>query len=213
MGRKMSNEEFINKVYSAIGNEYIFLEEYQGVDTKICVKHCECQHEYRVTPYHFLHRKQRCPKCNKFRKRTVEEFSKEFYKVFGEEYELLSEYKGAREKVLVRHNQCGNVYEQMAHEAKKGKGCLKCAQDNFIGGRLKSKKVFENEFNLLSNEEYEMLSDYENDNSKIKVLHKNVDMFIRLVQVPLFKEEDALNVLLKSELTSKDGLKNNLKRL
>lgn len=171
MGKKMTNQEFTNKVFKAVGNEYIFTEEYQGIDVKIFVEHVECKNKYQTTPYHFLHRKQRCPRCNKFRKRTAEEFSNEFYKALGKNYTLLSEYKGARDKVLIKHEICGSIYEQAAHEAKRGKGCRKCAQDKFIGGRLKNKRTFEREFNLLSNKEYEMLSEYKNDNSKIKVRH------------------------------------------
>ena len=59
----------------------------------------------------------------------------------------------------------------MASEAKQGKGCLECARDSFVGGRLKSNDTFKSEFDSLSKGEYELLSKYKNDNSKVKVKH------------------------------------------
>lgn len=58
-----SNEEFLSKVYEAVGNEYTFLEEYKNVKEKITVKHNECGHIYQVTPDGFLNNGRRCPNC------------------------------------------------------------------------------------------------------------------------------------------------------
>lgn len=171
MGKKITNDQFKSRVFDLVGEEYVFLEEYNGSDNKIRVKHNVCGNEYQVTPYHFLCRKQRCPKCNKFRKRSSNDFLKEFKEALGDDYELLSEYKGAREPVLVKHRICGNIYSQIASEAKSGKGCLNCSRNKFIGCQLKDKQTFETEFSSLSNGEYELLSEYENDNSKIQIRH------------------------------------------
>lgn len=171
MGKRLTNTEFINRVFDSTEEEYTFLEKYTGMDNKLSVKHNLCGYEYQVTPYHFLHRKQRCPNCNKYKKKSPGEFKKEFEAVLGKDYKLLSEYKGARESVTVKHNLCGSVYKQVASESINGKGCLKCARASFFGSRLKSKKDFENEFNLLSKGEYKLLSEYLNDNTKIKIKH------------------------------------------
>lgn len=172
MGKKLSDEDFKGMVEKQVGEEYCFLEKYKTTDTKILVKHQECGNTYKVTPYHFLKRKQRCPKCNKYRKRTPKVFEKEFCKALGNEYELLSEYKGAKENITVRHKKCGTVYEQIASEAKLGKGCLKCAQKTFIGNRAKTPHYFRKEFNDIADGEYELLSEYKGDSEKVKIKHK-----------------------------------------
>ncbi|MGW5891918.1 hypothetical protein [Priestia megaterium] len=61
---KKTQEQFIEEVYGMVGNEYSVLGEYQNSQTKIRMKHTECNHEYLVTPSHFLNTKRRCPKCN-----------------------------------------------------------------------------------------------------------------------------------------------------
>lgn len=171
MGKKMSNEEFVSRVFDEVGEEYTFLSNYQDIGKKILIRHEKCGYKYQVTPYHFLHRKQRCPNCNKFKKKTPEEFVKEFKKALGNDYELLSGYKGSRDIIIVKHKVCGNIYKQVAHEAIIGRGCLSCAQKAFIGGRSKKKQDFKKEFLKLSRGEYELLSDYTGDSDKVSVKH------------------------------------------
>src|SRR5699024_9024237 len=58
-----------------VGDEYSFLEEYKGVDVKVSVKHNECGHTYKVSPYKFIKREQRCPRCNESKgERRIREF-------------------------------------------------------------------------------------------------------------------------------------------
>lgn len=171
MGIKITDEAFKKSVYDLVEDEYTFLEEYKTTDTKILVRHNVCNHEYKVRPYHFLKRNQRCPNCNKYKKQSAETFKKAFNKALGSDYELLSDYKGAREKVLVKHKKCGRVYEQVAYDAKIGKTCHGCAQKSFIGGRAKDVDFFKKEFNMLSDGEYKLLSEYKGDSEYIKIEH------------------------------------------
>lgn len=171
MAKKTSNSDFISKVFDQVGTEYSFLEEYNGTDNKIKIKHNKCSHVYHVTPYKFLRRKQRCPKCANNRKKTPLEYKQEFNRVLGEEYLLLSDYKGARERVKVKHIVCGSTYLQIASESISGKGCLKCAQNNFIGGRLKTNDDYLKDFENISQNEYKLLSTYIKDDENVKIEH------------------------------------------
>ena len=60
---KLTTDSFKDRVYELEGNEYSVLGEYKNIDTKILIKHNTCENEYLVTPYKFIHRKQRCPNC------------------------------------------------------------------------------------------------------------------------------------------------------
>ncbi|MCU9811191.1 HNH endonuclease [Paraclostridium sp. AKS81] len=57
-----SHEEFLHEVYNLVKEEYTLLSNYIKDDTHIKIKHNKCNHEYNVTPSHFLQGK-RCPKC------------------------------------------------------------------------------------------------------------------------------------------------------
>jgi very-short-patch-repair endonuclease len=63
---RKTNEQFLQEVYDAVGNEFTFLEDYVTNDTKIKVRHnCDLcnNYEFKVRPYNFLKSKIRCPKC------------------------------------------------------------------------------------------------------------------------------------------------------
>lgn len=61
---KRTNAEFLQEVLILVGNEYSFLGKFEHVDKKIEVIHNKCNYKYEVTPYKFINREQRCPKCN-----------------------------------------------------------------------------------------------------------------------------------------------------
>ena len=44
----------------------------------------------------------------------------------GEEYTVLSEYKNNRDKVQVRHNKCGHIWEARPDRILAGDRCPKC---------------------------------------------------------------------------------------
>ncbi len=61
---KKTNVEFRHEVFSLVGNEYSFLETYQGTGNKLKVKHSKCGHTYKVRPTDFLDHHARCPYCS-----------------------------------------------------------------------------------------------------------------------------------------------------
>ena len=60
--RKMSHEEFVEKVISLEGDEYEVIGQYEKSDKKIEIKHSVCGQIYKVTPSEFLNG-SRCPYC------------------------------------------------------------------------------------------------------------------------------------------------------
>lgn len=124
---RRTNNEFKEEVYNLVGKEYTFLDEFKGVDIKINVSHNTCGNIYEVTPYKFINRGQRCPECDKYRQKTNGDFVKEVYDLVGNEYIFLEEYKKAIDKILVRHNECGNEYLVTPHSfLNHNSRCPKC---------------------------------------------------------------------------------------
>ena len=183
--KKWTNEDFLQKVANQVGDEYTFLEPYQGSDTKIRVKHNKCGNVYEITPYRFLKQKQRCPKCaisiraeknrktpKKKKKRvsplkkTNEQFKHEVKEAVGDEYTFLDPYVNRQVKIKVRHNKCGHVYEVTPTNFLRGRRCPKC-----FGKHKRTPEQFKQDiYNLVGNE-YTVLSDYKNRHSKVKIKH------------------------------------------
>ena len=58
---------------------------------------------------------------------TTEDFKKTIFELTGDEFELLSEYKNAKTKVIMKHNKCGNKFEIKPDNFKCGNRCPFCA--------------------------------------------------------------------------------------
>ncbi|WLV25850.1 hypothetical protein QR721_06515 [Aciduricibacillus chroicocephali] len=91
----------------------------------------------------------------------------------GEEYSVLSEYVSSREKVLMRHNVCGNEYwVRASHFTSSGSRCKPCA---FKGINGKSHEQFILDvYNKVGNE-YTVLGKYTKAHEKIKIRHNKCD--------------------------------------
>lgn len=60
--RRLSQEDWENRVSELTGSEYTFLEKYKGNSTKIKVRHEKCDNIYSVKPNNYLSG-YRCPIC------------------------------------------------------------------------------------------------------------------------------------------------------
>lgn len=169
--KRLSNKEWVRKVESMVGDEYIFLEDYKGSSKKISVLHQECGSKYFIAPQYFT-RGSRCPKCShkngttKHRK-TQEEFDLEIYDMCGEEYTFIEAYVNTYTPILVRHNNCGNEYRTAPRDFIKGRRCRKC----FFESTLKTQSQWESEVYDLVKDEYTFTEYYINDSTKITVRH------------------------------------------
>lgn len=98
-------------------------------------------------------------------KKTTEDFKKEMYELFGNEYSLIGEYINSKTKVKIKHNckECNNYVFEIKPSLflKKDFKCKRC---------INSKK-FKDNVNRLSNGEYTVLGNYVNNQTKIKIRH------------------------------------------
>lgn len=169
--RKKTNEEFIEEVYELVGDEYVFLEEYENANTKIKCRHSVCEHEWDTTPANLLNGR-RCPICSKNNKgkrqpKSNEVFIKKIYELVDEEYIFLEKYKGSHTKILCRHNKCGREWKITPNYFINNPKCPKCTVNN----NKKTNKEFIDEVNCLVGNEYIFLENYINSTTKIKCRH------------------------------------------
>lgn len=112
--------------------------------------------------------------------KTHEKFIEEVFNLVGNEYEVLGEYTGARTKIKMKHNndECNfNVYDVTPDKFLSGRRCPKCNIGDFIP---KSHEQFIDEVYELVGDEYIVLENYINANTKIKLLHTECNRIIKM---------------------------------
>jgi PHP family Zn ribbon phosphoesterase len=160
-----NTEIFKKEVFDFEGKEYEVLGEYVNSSTKIKMLHSKCGYEYEVTPNDFI-QSTRCPQCFGTPLKTTEQFKKEVFDLEGNEYTVLDEYINGKTKIRMLHGKCGFEYKVTPFNFISGKRCPKC------GGTMpKNTEQFKKEVTDLVGNEYEVLGEYTNTNTKIKILH------------------------------------------
>jgi hypothetical protein len=100
-------------------------------------------------------------------RKTTETFKKEVLERVGDEYTLLSKYgTNNMEKVKIRHNVCSYTYWVSPNRFLCGRRCPRCK-----GGVKKTHLEFLLKVRKLSNGEYQVLSTYTNNKTKVKFCH------------------------------------------
>lgn len=168
--RRKTDAEFKQEIKDLVGNEYTFLDAYQGTHTKLRVKHNKCGNIYEVEPNAFI-RGNRCPRCAELGRRnkltkTDAEFKKEVYSLVGNEYTFLDPYVNNHTKLRVKHNKCGNTYKVVPSSFLNDNRCPYC-----VGLVKKTNNGFKKEVYKLVGNEYIFLDSYVNAITKLKVKH------------------------------------------
>ncbi|WP_228307310.1 hypothetical protein [Priestia sp. J2] len=124
---KKTIEEFTQEIYDLVGNEYEICkdEKYLNANNALMIRHNVCSHEYPIRRGDFL-RGNRCPKCRGLIKKTTDSFKKEVEKLTNEQYELVGEYKSAREHVEIKHIACGYIWNIKPNNFLNGHRCPNC---------------------------------------------------------------------------------------
>lgn len=169
--KNKTHQQYIQEVKQLVGDEYTVLGTYLGAKLKIKVRHNVCGYEYDVIPSAFTSKGNRCPKCaQKLKGRFIkdsDDFSREVYEKVGNEYSLLEEYMGSKKKIKIQHNVCGYIWEVFPNLFLSGTRCPQCAKKNIT----KTTKQYKEEVFELHKNEYSVLGEYINGQSKILVRH------------------------------------------
>jgi len=100
---QLTSAEYRKRVEDQRGDEYVVLEDYVTIDTKILHRHRTCGHEWRITPNNFFGNKQTCPVC--VRKRTQSRGAEMVEKILKDlvlKYEVEKTMPGMRRRRLLR---------------------------------------------------------------------------------------------------------------
>lgn len=178
MSKKLTNEEYVAKVYELVGNEYIPLEEYINTKTKIMMQHIICGTKYPVSPNKFFSGR-RCPNCaigttiEKLRK-SFELLCDDISNINNGEFEVVggkTAYKNNRSNIMILHKICNRKFKIRISNFLVRKTCPACSKDAIKGKNKKTNDIFIIELNNKYHGEYTPLEPYVRAVEKILVRH------------------------------------------
>ena len=127
---RLTQDEFVKKLRQVHGNHYTVLEKYQIGTRKIKIQCNICGNIFERTPRSLL-RGAGCPTCARqsfFTKRAknINQFKQEVKQLVGQEYSVFGKYQGTNNKIKMKHNKCGHVYEVTPSHFLDGNRCPWC---------------------------------------------------------------------------------------
>lgn len=125
--KRLSNEQFIKRVYNLVGDEYTVIEPYINSNTPIKIKHNKCGHISKMSPTNFM-QGARCKYCAGNARLTQQQVKNRIVELHGNEYTLLSNYRGMGYNIKIKHNPCNTVFWTDANSFlhKKNNKCPTC---------------------------------------------------------------------------------------
>lgn len=123
-----TTKEFADEVDTVTKGEYSLISEYKNSKTNVKLRHnssiCN-NYEYYVSSSNFYHG-DRCPKCAGNSQKTTDIFKQEVYDLVKDEYTVLGEYKTAKTKLLIKHNECKHAYSVTPDNFLRNRRCPFC---------------------------------------------------------------------------------------
>jgi len=170
---RRTKEEIEKSLLKVAGKDYLILSDYIGRHEKILCKHILCGYTWWVEAGAFLGNKNkkgsRCPNCCGNIKKTPKEFENEVRSLSNGEFEVLTPYKNAKTKVLVRHLICGVSRMVNPNSFTSFSKAISCPYCN--GGTLLSKDMVQKRISELTEGEYSLLGSYIDCHHKICIKH------------------------------------------
>jgi hypothetical protein len=109
--KKLTKDEFQERIYSVLGKDYIVISDYKSVNDKLTILHEKCDYKWNVKPRWIFDKKTKCPRCQNRERYTSEDFSKIVLELTNNEYELKSKYINNRSYVEIEHLTCNNLFK------------------------------------------------------------------------------------------------------
>ncbi|MFE4142608.1 hypothetical protein ACFX4I_12085 [Peribacillus sp. YIM B13472] len=169
-----THEEFVEKVFELVGVEYEVLSTYINSNEKVLMRHNACGDEFPVSPNKFTGKTEftRCPRCmliqrGESRMKTTDEFKEDLRILYGDDYTVLGEYKGSKERILVKHNPCGSEFSKAPSDIMT-KNCKRCSTLS----SMKTHEQFLLDVKVRVGDEYNPLEQYNGAHNKINMMHE-----------------------------------------
>ena len=161
------NTNFSNRLIRNGLPNYKLIGNYNS--DSITLYHEDCGSYISTHPDKFFKRKEKCAVC--LQNRLNKEFQDFLDSKFNGEFKLVSNYKNNETKVSLEHIICGSIVHNTPKVLKYIKGnnnICECIKEQH---NLNKKLFYQDKINKLTNNEFELLSDYHNLNTYIQLKH------------------------------------------
>lgn len=151
---RRKKDDVISQIHSIENGRYSIVSEYKNQRDTILIFDSKCKGTFETNFEKFVKYK-RCQCCspNPSALKTQEEFERIVYEQHGDEYTILGEYTGKENKIEVRHEKCGEIFNPTAHNLARGSGCPVCNTASNSKGAKRVQKNLE-ELKLLYRREF-----------------------------------------------------------
>ena len=163
MGKKLSNQEFVERVKLQNTNNIQVISPYRSMRNRVEVECLDCGHVWTPKAVQLVHMNQGCPKCAGKVTHTQSEFLEKFLTNNSNKIDILGEYKGSKKSIKAKCILCNHQWLPTANNLLNGSGCPNCA-----GNQKKTHDEFEKQIKAI-NPNITILGIYEGDSKHIKV--------------------------------------------
>lgn len=154
---KSSEQELLGKIFEKYG--YELKDEYRALNTPVSVLHKKCGQQLLIKPKSFLYENVRCA-CES--RMTFHEVKCQIEE--SNQYELL-EFTSLYDPCKIRSKFCGHIFDVRCQQFLKIPRCRICFPNTITAERMAER------IQSWTNGEYEMVGEYVDQNTKIKILH------------------------------------------
>lgn len=170
MSVRYTTKSYSERVTRETHGEYAFFGEYKGVHRYGSYYHTVCGQVTKIRPVEFFNAKSntRCRWClTRRQSKTADWFVHEVKSLVGDTYEVLTDYTRAKNKVSMKHKECGYVWKVTPDNfLRRNSRCPKCNKN----ARLDNKGFIEY-MSMVLGDEYRVDGNYVNMHVKIRMTH------------------------------------------
>ena len=165
MGKRVTQEEFVQRVADKLGPDYQVLGQYEGRDIPVEMIHFKCGNTFMKRPHDITSKGSGCPYCNGSKPAL---YNEEWVKAHTPlPYHYVTGYQGMKKKCTFHCDKCGEDFQQLPSRLINQHiyGCGCCPT------KKKTNAQFLEEISDVLNE-YDVLQEYVNIDTPIRFRHK-----------------------------------------
>jgi len=171
MPRKLTQEEFEERVKKVHNGNIIVLSKYIDSKSKVHFKDIRCGHDWWYAAGSCYQQGNGCPICGKkygTRIKSTRQVKKELDDCTNGEYTMLSPYTGTHDDLVLLHHKCGYHWKTSLHSViSKGYRCPNCSHNRKLTTEDFKQQVLE-----AIGKYYTVLSEYKNNCTRVKMRHE-----------------------------------------
>ena len=178
----IKNKRFQDELDTLFNKEIKLMSDYIIADKPVRLKHIKCGNEFSLSRRYVIKKESAgilCGCVKGFSRELTDlknkKFDKKLAKEYQSEYKRLSDFKGINEDIVLLHRKCNRkIVDSPSNFFKRKHKCPHCykVSSKKIKRAVPKNEFYQDKIDNLTNKEYELMSDYYNLGSHIKLKHR-----------------------------------------